>query len=75
MDTEEKIVSYLTINRDTRKIADEESRKDILLLKTQIKYLAEQCKDILLLKTQIKYLAEQLNITLPEEIETESNEE
>lgn len=42
MDTEEKIVSYLTINTDTRKIADEESRKDILLLKTQIEYLAEQ---------------------------------
>ena len=34
------IVSYLTINNETREIADERSREDIRLLQTQVEYIA-----------------------------------
>lgn len=35
-------VSYLTINNETREIADLDSRENISLLQAQINYIAEQ---------------------------------
>lgn len=34
------VVSYLTINNETREIVDEQSREDIRLLQAQIEYIA-----------------------------------